>query len=114
MTSRNPGQQRKDLKVQPQQVIRPPFYLTQPQLHQLQLLQQLPTLTPQQQQLLNQLQQQFRLMQQHQQQQRQLQQQQQQQQQQPVEQQVSLRHLLLDFGISFKFQSNSIFCQDLN
>ena len=106
MTSRHPpGQQnRKDLKIQPQQgqpqpatpaaaapaqqpFVAPNFYLNQQQLHTLKYLQSLPTLQPQQQQILNQLQNQFRMMQQHQHALRQQQQQQQQQQQAQAQQQ---------------------------
>lgn len=85
MTSRHPpgggANAKKELKIGagPQQMVRPPFYLNQQQLQTLQYLQHLPTLTPQQQQVLNQLQHQFRLMQQHQHQQRQQQAQQAQQ-----------------------------------
>ena len=96
MTSRHPaGQnQRKDPKLlqqqqQQQQMIRPPFYLNQQELQNLQYLQQLPSLTPHQQQLLNQLQHRFRLMQQHQYQQRQQQAQQAQQAQQQAQAQPS-------------------------
>ncbi len=84
MTSRHPpggntnaaNQKNKEqLKIQQQQsMIRPHFYLNQQQLQTLQYLQHLPSLNPQQQQVLNQLQHQFRLMQQHQHQQRQAQQ----------------------------------------
>ena len=97
MTSRNPGQQRKDLKVQPQQMVLPTYYLSPQELSRLQQLQQhLPNLNPQQLQMLNQLKQRFSMMQQHQQQQRQLQQQQQAQQQQQQQQaeQQSANNLL--------------------
>ena len=65
------GAQKPKTQIQPQQMIRPPFYLNQQQLQTLQYLQQLNPLNPQQQQLLHQLQHQFRMMQQHQHQQRQ-------------------------------------------
>ena len=101
MTSRHPPGQanRKDMKIQQQQqqqpqqqpqqpqqtpFVAPHFYLNQQQLHTLKYLQSLPTLQPQQQQVLNQLQNQFRMMQQH---QHALRQQQQQQQQQAQAQQ---------------------------
>jgi len=96
MTSRHPapsttaggaaGAQKPKTQIQPQQMIRPPFYLNQQQLQTLQYLQQLNPLNPQQQQLLHQLQHQFRMMQQHQHQQRQQQAQQQMQQQQQQQQ----------------------------
>ena len=68
------NQRNKDIKIQQQQMIRPPFYLNQQQLQTLQILQNKMSqqlLNPQEQQLLHQLQHQFRLMQQHQHQQRQ-------------------------------------------
>ena len=79
MTSRHPpGQQKSKLQPQPQPAtpaggapapaqqpfVAPNFYLNQQQLQTLKYLQSLPTLQPQQQQILNQLQNQFRMMQQ--------------------------------------------------
>ncbi|XP_070506208.1 lysine-specific demethylase 6A isoform X3 [Chironomus tepperi] len=63
-----PAKRFKHGEEQPQTITRPPFYLTQQQLQMLQVLQQTPNLTPQQQNVLQQLTHQFKLMQQHQQQ----------------------------------------------
>jgi hypothetical protein len=107
MTNRQPSKgankevsPQKNVPVQQPQP-RPPFYLTQQQLATLQFLQNQPSLSPHQQQLLHQLQAQARVMQQHQQAARQQQQRQQydalqQQQQQQQQQSQNVTDLLSD------------------